>query len=179
MNRREDTIQKFSTFLSFEDKNSNKRLFWQTDPRLERTIKVIVQSNAEAQPDFWARYLLTVAKGIDTTQNISIETNTSQILSSAMAGNHLSAYLQEACLWTAQTLYKKFMFLRHKYSLEEYFQIGNTVANPPTKILKSFDFEYSYTNIESYARTAISRAVKNQIYQHDVEAKRVKFSVLQ
>ncbi len=177
MNKREEIIQKFSSFLSFQDKNSNRNLFWQTDPRLERRMRAIAESNLEAQADFWARYFLKIAKEIAPIPDIKIAENTSQLLlSSGMAGKHLSAYLQEACLWTAQTLYRKFVFLRHKYSLEEYFQIGNSAASPPTKILRNFNFEYSHTNIEGYARTAIIRAVKNQIYQQDVEAKRTKFS---
>jgi hypothetical protein len=177
MNKREDIIQKFSTFLSFGDRNSNKYLFWQTDLRLERQMRCIAESNLEAKADFWARYFLKVAKGIFPTEEISTGNNTSQITSSsAMAGKHLSAYLQEACYFTAQKIYRQFAFLRHKYSLEEYFQISNSVANPPIKILKNFNLEYSQTNIEGYARTAITRAVKNQIYQQDVEAKRIKFS---
>ncbi|BDA74044.1 hypothetical protein CAL7716_082100 [Calothrix sp. PCC 7716] len=42
--------------------------------------------------------------------------------------------------------------------------------------LKNFNFEYPYTNILSYAKTAIIRLVQNQIYQHDIEAKRSQFS---
>jgi hypothetical protein len=177
MNKREETIQKFSTFLSFQNKNNNRNLFWQTDPSLERRMRLIAESNLEAQADFWARYFLKIAKEITPISDIPIGENTSQfLLSSGMAEKHLSAYLQEACLWSAQTLHRKFIFLRHKYSLEEYFQIGNTSANPPTKILRNFNFEYSHTNIEGYAKTAIIRAVKNQIYQQDIEAKRTKFS---
>jgi hypothetical protein len=171
MNKREDTIQKFSTFLSFGD--GGRYLFWQTDSRLERQIRCMAKSSLETQADFWARYFLKIAQGVSPIQESKIFFS---IPSSTTAGKHLSAYLQEACLWTAQKLYCKFTFLRHKYSLEEYFQIGNSVATPPTKILKNFNFEYSQTNIEGYARTAIIRAVQNQIYQQDVEAKRTKFS---
>lgn len=176
MNKRENIIQKFSTFLSFGDKNSGKFLLWQADPRLERQMQGIAKTNLDAQADFWARYFLKIAKGIYPISD-TVGENTSQfVFSSVMAGKHLSAYLQEACLWTAQKLYRKLTFLRHKYSIEEYFQIGNSVANPPAKILGSFNFEYPQANIEGYAKTIIIRAVKNQIYQQDVEAKRTKFS---
>ncbi|BAZ08890.1 putative group 3/4 sigma-70 RNA polymerase sigma factor [Calothrix sp. NIES-4071] len=168
MNKREDTIQKFSSFLSFQDKSHNKNLFWQNDLRLERRMRMLIESNLEAQPDTWARYFLKIAKGVEDTSKV--------YLSSAMAEKHLSAYLQEACFSAAQTLHKKFIFLRHSYSLEELFQMANTVANPSARLLKSFDFEYPYTNILSYAKTSIIRAVKNQIYQHDIEAKRSQFS---
>ncbi|NJM74010.1 MAG: sigma-70 family RNA polymerase sigma factor [Scytonema sp. RU_4_4] len=96
--------------------------------------------------------------------------------SSSMARNHLSAYLQEACFWAAQKTYQRFKLLQYKYSIEEYFQIANSGVNPPEKIFKSFDFEYSHTNIEGYAKTAIFRFINNTIYRHDLEAKRVKFS---
>lgn len=88
MNKREDTIQKFSTFLSFQDKSRNKNFFWQTDLRLERRMRMLVESNLEAQPDTWARYFLKIAKGVEDTSKVS--------LLSAMAEKHLSAYLQEA-----------------------------------------------------------------------------------
>ncbi|MBW4668780.1 MAG: sigma-70 family RNA polymerase sigma factor [Cyanomargarita calcarea GSE-NOS-MK-12-04C] len=177
MNKREDIIQKFSTFLSFGDKNNSKYLFWQTDLKLERQMRHIAESNLGTQADFWARYFLKIAKGIFSTQEMRTgENNSEMTFSSVMAGKHLSAYLQEACFWTAQKLYQHFIFLRHKYSIEEYFQISNSVANPPIKILKNFNLEYSQANIEGYAKTAIIRAVKNKIYQQDVEAKRTKFS---
>ncbi|WP_407888850.1 sigma-70 family RNA polymerase sigma factor [Scytonema sp. NUACC26] len=94
------------------------------------------------------------------------------------ARKHLSAYLQEACFWAAQKAYHRFKLLQHKYSLEEYFQIANTGVNPPEKIFKNFNLEYSHTNIEGYAKTAIVRWIGNTIYKQDLEAKRDKFSDL-
>lgn len=96
--------------------------------------------------------------------------------SSSIAARHLSAYLQEACLWASQKNYQKFKFLRHKYPLEEYFQIANSAANPPAKLFKNFNLEHPQTNIEGYAKTALVRFVSNTIYRQDIEAKRDKFS---
>lgn len=158
MKKREDIVQKFSTFLCFGD-DRNKNTQWQTDVELERHIKTLVESDPEAKEEFWARYFLRAS---DT--------------STPKHSQHLCAYLQEACLWAAQRTYQRFRVMRHKYDLQEYFQIAYLAANPPLKLLKNFNFDYPDTKIESYAKTAIIRSVSNIIYHQDLEARRDKFS---
>lgn len=180
MKKREDIVQKFSTFLSFGSPISGRNPIWQADPELERPMKRLTQSEPEAKEEFWARYFLKISRevsqvgseGISSSQPL---TQNSEI-SSLRAGRHLSAYFQDACLWAAQKTYQRFKFLRHRYPLEEYFQIANSAANPPAKLLKNFNFHHPKTNIEGYAKTAIVRFIQNTIYHHDLEAKRDKFS---
>jgi hypothetical protein len=231
--KREDIVQKFSTFLSLGDYYNQRKPIWQADPELERYIKRLAQSEPEANEEFWAQHFLRIVKGIAQPESNQIQqrnkqtknrhfasqvnhtvtgtlqhlqasghiivTSTKQYLdshehtqgckrqcstqtrvfpsmSSAIAERHLLAYLQEACLWAAQKRYQKFKFLRHKYSLAEYFQIANSAVNPPAKLFKNFNLNHSQTNIEGYAKTAIIRFIKNTIYSQDVEAKREKFS---
>ena len=200
MKKREDIVQKFSTFLCFRDQSNSQNLIWQVTPELERHIKHLAQSDPEAKAEFWARYFLKILRdGEETKRNTSLKneenrdtpghedwgkslTNfsvSSDILisvSSSKAGMHLLAYLQEACLWAAQKTYHRFKFFQHKYPIEEYFQIANSATNPPAKLLKNFNFEYSNTNIEGYVKTAVLRFISNTIYQQDLEAKREKFS---
>lgn len=213
MKKREDIVQKFSTFLSLGDYDTGQNSNWQVDPELERQMKRLLQSQPEAKEEFWARHFLKILKGISqdessyTTAEESKEssfrskagmsptllstsrlktlekrsTDTINCVStdsrlSLRAGRHLLAYLQEACLWAAHKRYQKFKYLRHKYSLEEYFQIANSAINPPVKIFKSFNLERLQSNIEGYAKTAIIRFINNTIYQQDLEAKRNKFS---
>jgi hypothetical protein len=202
MKKREDIIEKFSTFLSFGNPSSDGNPIWQTDPDLERCIKSLVESEPDANQEFWAQYFLKVLRETSTKEDtgtkghgdavnidvlsasprlpVSASAKASERLplttSSFIAGRHMSAYLQEACLWASQKAYQRFKYLRHKYPLEEYFQIANAAANPPGKLLKNFNFEHPLTNIEGYAKTAIIRLISNTIYQHDIEAKRGKFS---
>ena len=189
MKKREDIVEKFSTFLSFGNGNIARNLIWHTDPELERYIKHLVKSEPEANKEFWARYFLKILTEVSHSQNreaenkkdtqTPIQTATDKFSvspSSSIAGRHLSAYLQEACLWASQKNYQKFKFLRHKYSLEEYFQIANSAANPPAKLFQNFNLEHPQSNIEGYAKTALLRFVSNTIYRQDIEAKRDKFS---
>lgn len=188
MKKREDIVEKFSTFLSFGNANIVINLIWHTDPELERYMKHLVKSEPEANKEFWARYFLKILREVSHSQSkeaenkkytrtqIQVNAGKSSVRSYSIAERHLSAYLQEACLWASQKNYQRFKFLRHKYPLEEYFQIANSAANPPAKLLKNFDFEHPQTNIEGYAKTALLRFVSNTIYRHDIEAKRDKFS---
>lgn len=185
MKKRENIIEQFSTFLSFVNANSDNNLVWQTDPELERYIKNLVVTEPQANKEFWARYFLQIIRVSNSQTEISqaserINKNKGKFpLSSSsefIAGRHLSAYLQEACLWASQKSYQRFKFMRHKYPLEEYFQIANAAANPPGKLLNNFHVEYLQTNVEGYARTALVRFISNTIYRQDIEAKREKIS---
>ncbi|KOP27411.1 hypothetical protein AMR41_05285 [Hapalosiphon sp. MRB220] len=188
MKKREDIIKKFSTFLSFGNPGSDGNPIWLTDPELERRMRSLVESEIGANEEFWAQYFLKVIREKSTQEDTEIQggqkgmRNFSRpphdrvIPSSLVADKHLSAYLQEACLWASQKSYQRFKYLQHKYPLEEFFQIANAAANPAGKLLKNFNFEHPLTNIEGYAKTAIIRLISNTIYQHDLEAKRGKFS---
>ncbi|BAZ69949.1 putative group 3/4 sigma-70 RNA polymerase sigma factor [Fischerella sp. NIES-4106] len=222
MKKREDIIEKFSTFLSFGNPGSDGNPIWRTDPELERCMRSLVESQRDANEEFWAQYFLKVIREKSTQQETETQEQGEQggqggqqdtgnfsasphhpsggslrdaartqslqrrvppqrpphriTTSSFIAGKHLSAYLQEACLWASQKSYQRFKYLQHKYPLEEFFQIANAAANPASKLLKNFNFEYPLTNIEGYAKTAIIRLISNTIYQHDLEAKRGKFS---
>jgi hypothetical protein len=173
MKKREDMVQKFSTFLSFGDYNSSQKTTWQADLQLERHMKSLVDSDPEAKEEFWTRYFLKSLREVlpqESSQPMQFTSATLKI------ERHLSAYLQEACIWAAQKNYQKFNFLRHKYPIQEYFQIACSFANLPAKLFKSFNLDHPHSNLEGYAKTAILRFIRDKIYQQDIEAKRVKFS---
>lgn len=161
MNQREDIVQKFSTFYCF----SNKSCCWQAELELERSMQYLAQSDPDAKAEFWARYFLKVLREIASIPHSQLR-----------AEKHTSAYLQEACLWAARKTHKRLAFLSHKYGLEDYFQIANIATSLPSKLLKTFDLEYSQSNIEGYAKMAILRFINDKIYCQDLEAKRKKFS---
>lgn len=189
MNKRDNIIQKFSTFLSFGD----RKAIWQADPQLERRMKCLVESDPEAKAEFWARYFLKMFRNLSQqgcqeftdfdntklyTDSDSITTTRSKALEipSLIIARHLSAYLQEACLWAAQKSYLKYKLIRYKYPLEEYFQMASSFTNLPAKLLKSFNLDHPRSNLEGYARTVLFRLIRDQLYQQDLEVKRDKFS---
>lgn len=170
MKKREDIVQKFSTFLSFGDYNSGQKTTWKADSQLERHMKSLVQSDPDAKEEFWTRHFLKTLREVFPQEGSQGTADTVKI------ARHLSAYLQETCIWAAQKTQQKFKFLRHKYAIEEYFQIACSFANLPAKLFKNFNLDHPNCNLEGYAKTAILRFIRDKIYQQDIEAKRVKFS---
>lgn len=189
MNKRDDIVQKFSTFLSFGD----SKAIWQADPQLERRMKYLVESDPEAKAEFWARYFLKMFRNLsqegcqeftdfDTTKlsthaDFITATHSKALeIPSLIIARHLSAYLQEACLWAAQKSYLKYKLIRYKYPLEEYFQMASSFTHLPAKLLKSFNLDHPRSNLEGYAKTVLFRLIRDQLYQQDLEVKRDKFS---
>ncbi|MBE9144285.1 sigma-70 family RNA polymerase sigma factor [Planktothrix mougeotii] len=189
MNKRDDIVQKFSTFLSFGD----HKAIWQADAQLERRMKYLVESDPEAKAEFWARHFLTIFRNLSQegcqeftefdnkklynyTDSITTTRSKALEIPSLIIARHLSAYLQEACLWAAQKSYHKYKFIRYKYPVEEYFQMASSFAHLPAKLLKNFNLEHPRSNIEGYARTVLFRLIRDQLYQQDLEVKREKFS---
>lgn len=166
--KRRDLIDKFSSFICFTANNHQIQISWKVDVRLENQMKSKVEADSEAKESFWAQYFLKVLLSQDQPEDL--EYNFS------IAKKHFSAYLQEACFKAAKDIQYEFKYIKHKYSLEEFFQIANVAASSPTKYFKSFNFERSNINIEAYAITAFKRFIRNQIYRQDLEARRTRFS---
>jgi hypothetical protein len=75
MRKREDLVQKFSTFLSFQEKKSIRNLIWLVDSRLERHMKQLVQLEPEAKEKFWSIHFLKILKQASQAQNIQSVVN--------------------------------------------------------------------------------------------------------
>ncbi|MEH2388294.1 MAG: sigma-70 family RNA polymerase sigma factor [Nostoc sp.] len=190
MKKREGIIQQFSSFLSLRNDHKNFNFVWQVDVDLERNISSLTQLEPDAKEEYWARYFLKIVREVsqedllkicsqtEDKQKVRVSISSAEKISksSSRAEKHLSAYLQEACLWAARKSYQRFKFIQHKYPLEEYFQIANSAIFPPAKLFKNFNLNYSQSNIEGYAKTYIIRFISNTIYQKDLEGKREKFS---
>lgn len=172
--KRENLVDKFSSFISFTGNNHQIKLNWKVDVELENNIKSKVEADPDAKESFWALYFLKVLLAHFHPENkISLQFNRECI---PTVKRHLTAYLQEACFKAAKDIHHEFKYIKHKYSLEECFQIANIAASSPGKLFKSFNFERSKINVEAYAITAFKRFIRNQIYQQDLEARRTRFS---
>lgn len=138
MQSRQDIVAIFSTFVQFDvDKFSG----WISDPKLRRSMKMCLERSPKRESDrFWALYWYKVW----------------QTQSSTIAIAHISAYLQEACYWSA----RKFAlnFSRHS-SIADYFQIAIARLD---KILKNFNPQYS-SHLKSYAEAAFERIIKDEL----------------
>lgn len=177
MEKRKLLVNKFSSFISFTDNRyQNKIQFnWNIDCELENNMKLKIEADPDAKESFWAQYFLKILLSqskLDNQADIIVNPE----CSFPIAKRHLSAYLQEACFRAAKDIYKEFKYIRHKYSLEEYFQIANIAANSPGKFFRNFSFDWDKVNVESYAITGFKRFIRNQIYQQDLEARRTRYS---
>ncbi|MCT7952737.1 hypothetical protein NG798_23330 [Ancylothrix sp. C2] len=160
MTGRETIVSKFSTFLCLV--NSQRRK-WEFDRKLERSMKLLVKEYPEAKEDFLARKFLNVLRDVSANPK-------------EMESGHLSAYLQEPCLWASHKIYDKLQFIRNRYPLEEFFQIASTAASNPAKILRGFQFDRPEATIKSYARVTLQRIITNTLYEHDIALKASKLS---
>ncbi|MDJ0800741.1 MAG: sigma-70 family RNA polymerase sigma factor [Calothrix sp. MO_167.B12] len=141
MQPRHGIVEIFSTFVQFEvDQFSG----WVTDPKLRRSMKKCLEHSPTQDSDsFWALYWYKVWE----TQ------------SSPVALAHISAYLQEACYWTAIKFAVNFPTL---LSVADCFQIAITHL---TKILNAFNPQCS-SHLKSYAELAFRRIIRDELRLH-------------
>ncbi|MEH2406998.1 hypothetical protein [Nostoc sp.] len=62
MKERESIIQQFSTFISLINDNKNFNFIWKIDIHLERNISLLVQSEPDANEEYWARHFLKIIR---------------------------------------------------------------------------------------------------------------------
>jgi RNA polymerase sigma factor (sigma-70 family) len=138
---RQDIVQTFSTFIQFDyDRFKN----WATDSRLRRSmmqcVTKISQTNAE---NFWALYWHKIW----------------QEQPQGLAKNHLAAYLQEVCFWSAHKTISGFN--SSQYGVADCFQVAIAGID---KVLKGFDNEKGY-NLKSYASITFSNLIRELLRQ--------------
>lgn len=173
--KRKNLVDKFSSFICFTANNSQIQLSWKHDAPLEKNMRSKVEADPDAKESFWAQYFLKALLIQEQSNNQSLRQFNPDCCCST-AKKHFSAYLQEACFKAAKDIHHEFKYIKHKYSLEEFFQIANIAANSPRKFFNNFNFERNQINIEAYAITAFKRFIRNQIYRQDLEARRTRFS---
>ena len=173
--KRNNLVDKFSSFICFTANNSQIQLSWKQDVWLEKKMTLKLKADPEAKESFWAQYFLKTLLAQEQSDNQDVsQFNPDSCACSAK--KHFSAYLQEACFKAAKDIHYEFKYIKHKYSLEEFFQIANIAANSPNKFFKNFNFERNQINVEAYAITAFKRFIRNEIYRQDLEARRTRFS---
>ncbi len=141
MRSRQSLLEIFSTFLQFEgDRASN----WAIDARLRRRMqRCLEDSNPETSANFWALYwykLWQEDKGRDSNA-------------------HLTAYLQEACYWSAQKTMTNFALTQ--YTLPDCFQVAIAKVQ---KILQGFDPQQGFS-LKNYASAIFTSTIRDTLRQ--------------
>ncbi len=153
MQTRRELLEIFSTFLQFKADDFGG---WVSDPKLRRSMQTCLSQFSQAESElFWAAYWHRLW----------------QTQASSLAAEHMTAYLQEVCYWTARKLALK---LRGNYSIADFFQ---TAIARIDKVLKNFNIQL-HTSLKSYAELVLSNVIKNQVEKQQEMAVCTDWSLL-
>ncbi|AFY55443.1 RNA polymerase sigma factor, sigma-70 family [Rivularia sp. PCC 7116] len=146
MQRRQGTVEVFSTFIQFDTDKFNG---WVTDAKLRRSMKTCLEkSSRQDSYSFWALYWY---KAWEKSANASEQDAPNY---SSLAYSHLCAYLQEVCYWAAR---KSALNSSGHSSISDFFQIAIAQVG---KILKAFNPEQS-SHLKSYAELSFERIIRD------------------
>lgn len=142
MRSRKNITEQFTTFLQLD---ADKVIGWVTDARLRRSI--INAQSALGQPEnsevFWVNHWYKLW----------------QNKPDSLPKNHLLAYLQETCYWSAYNTIKNLSSIQHTVS--DCFQMAMTRVD---KALKGFKPNMGF-NLKNYAGTIFSSELKDMLRQ--------------
>lgn len=144
MKKRENLVEKFSTFLNFINCNDSSIAVWETNPKLVTNMKQLCDLDPSAKEEFWAQYWLKEA--LQENQN-------------ELALGHLSAYLEETCYWIALT--KAQQLANSDFSWMDCFQLARTVVAQPAKLFAKYDSTRS--RLKTYAQLKLGTEISEFI----------------
>jgi len=139
MRSRHETLETFSTFLQFE---SDRATTWAIDARLRRSMQKCMET-ASGSLNFWALYWYKLWQ--ETADRLPIE--------------HLTAYLQETCYWSAHKMLLNFAVVQH--TLPDCFQVAIVKVE---KILQNFNPQQGF-NLQNYASAIFSSTIRDTLRQ--------------
>ncbi len=138
---RQNTVEIFSTFIQFDGDRFHG---WATDARLRRSMRQSLDKIAsESSHSFWALYWHQIW----------------QKQSEGLARDHLAAYLQEVCFWSATKTISG--FTSSQYTIPDCFQMAIAGID---KVLKGFDPERGF-KLKSYASITFSNLIREMLRQ--------------
>jgi RNA polymerase sigma factor (sigma-70 family) len=152
MQPRQSVPDLFSAFLQWAADGAGG---WTIDPRLHRSIRACLSQVPEAKgsESYWAIYWHKVWLEERNLDSPSLSQT------AKLSEGHLSAYLQEACYWSA---YKTSARLSHsQFGVADCFQVA--ISEVP-KILKACDPEQR-ASLKTYASTAFSNIIRDYLRQ--------------
>ena len=138
---RQNTVEIFSTFIQFD---YNRFGGWATDTRLRRSMRQALANVAADNPTtFWALYWHQIW----------------QQQPEGLAREHLAAYLQEVCFWSATKTITG--FTSSQYDVPDCFQVAIARLD---KVLQGFDRERGF-NLKSYASITFANLIRELLRQ--------------
>jgi RNA polymerase sigma factor (sigma-70 family) len=142
MHPRQTIIELFSTFLEFAEDQVRD---WVSVPRLRRSMQNGLKQFPESKSseNFWVIYWYKLW----------------QQQSHTLAREHLSAYLQETCYWSAQKIVNRLANARHR--LSDCFQIAIAEID---KVLKGFNPQQGFS-LKSYASATFKGVIIDTLRQ--------------
>lgn len=136
---RQNTLEIFCTFVQFDyDRFSG----WATDARLRRSMRQCL-SKEDRSSNFWALYWHQIW----------------QKEPQGLAKEHLAAYLQEVCFWSAVKTIRGFSSTQ--YTVPDCFQIAIARVD---KVLEGFDRDRGF-NLKSYASITFGNLIRELLRQ--------------
>ncbi|MEL6927075.1 MAG: sigma-70 family RNA polymerase sigma factor [Cyanobacteria bacterium J06600_6] len=138
---RQDIVEIFSTFLQFDYDRFGG---WATDTRLRRSMRQsLTKVGTSNSANFWALYWHQIW----------------QEQPQGLAREHLTAYLQEVCFWSATKTIGGFS--SSQYSVPDCFQVAISRID---KVLTGFDRERGF-NLKSYASITFANLIRELLRQ--------------
>lgn len=155
MRSRQGIIELFTTFLELE---ADRATGWATDARLRRSMVNCQASlpQPETSENFWISYWYKQWQ------------NSLQNPAQSLGKQHLIAYLQEVCYWSAQKVAQKAAqgTSSGQYSLSDCFQMAIMRVD---KVLKGFKPDVGF-NLKNYGSVVFSCELKEILRsQHEIE----------
>lgn len=146
MRSRQTLIETFSTFLQFEGDVPSQ---WVTDARLRRSMQQCLGENRREQSEqFWALYWYK--RWVSALEGAVLK---------ARSQDHLAAYLQEACYWSARRILAQFSTLQ--FTVADCFQIAIVRVQ---KVLQGFDPHQGFS-LANYASALFSSTIRDILRQ--------------
>ncbi len=159
--KRENNLNKFSTYIVISYQNNRLALQWKHEPSLLRNLKLYEEkhycfSNLFCQQDqeigvahFWRKVALNESQLIaDWEPNHRTQ----------LAYEHLASYFEERCYWTAKDLCKD----RNANSWEEYLCIARLLVYNPLKLSEILvKYNPQNANLDTYITNTLTNHIKS------------------
>jgi RNA polymerase sigma factor (sigma-70 family) len=154
MRSRDTVLELFSTFAFLEGDRVRQ---WLPEPRLRRSMQQCLADTSAPDPDVSAQAWSLYWYKIWHSSQESLTNATPHRIPAAQ--QHLAAYLQEPCYWTAQKTVQRFPQL--EFTLADYFQLASSETG---RVLKGFNPGFG-TNLKSYAPIVLTNFLKDYLRQ--------------
>jgi RNA polymerase sigma factor (sigma-70 family) len=156
MRSRDTVLELFSTFAFLEGDRVRQ---WLPEPRLRRSMQQCLTDasapDAGVSEQTWSLYWYKIWQAYQASQPNPPPPQ--RLIPTSQ--QHLAAYLQESCYWTAQKTVQRFPQL--EFSLADYFQLASSETG---RVLKGFNPSFG-TNLKSYAPIVLTNFLKDYLRQ--------------